>query len=71
MATTNLLEALIQTQTDAHVIHLGSIGVYGYETLGYEVPEGYQKVRHMLTRPAILDRSMRRCIRSIPCRNTT
>lgn len=47
MATTNLLEALIQTQTDAHVIHLGSIGVYGYETLGYEVPEGYQKVRHV------------------------
>ncbi len=47
MATTNLLEALIQTQTDAHVIHLGSIGVYGYETLGYEIPEGYQKVRHV------------------------
>lgn len=47
MATTHLLEALVQTQTDAHVIHLGSIGVYGYETLGYEIPEGYQTVRHV------------------------
>jgi UDP-sulfoquinovose synthase len=47
MGTTNLLEALVQTQTDAHVIHLGSIGVYGYETLGYEIPEGYQRVRHV------------------------
>lgn len=47
MATTNLLEALVQTQTDAHIIHLGSIGVYGYETLGYEIPEGYQRVRRV------------------------
>lgn len=47
LATTNLLEALVQTQTDAHVIHLGSIGVYGYETLGYEIPEGYQRVRRV------------------------
>lgn len=47
MATTNLLEALVQTQTDAHVIHLSSIGVYGYETLGYEIPEGYQRVRRV------------------------
>lgn len=47
MATTNLLEALVQTGIDAHIVHLGSIGVYGYETLGYEVPEGYQKVRRV------------------------
>lgn len=47
MATTNLLEALIRTETDAHLIHLGSIGVYGYETLGYEIPEGYHTVRHV------------------------
>ncbi len=49
MSTTNILDALVQTETDAHVIHLGSIGVYGYETLGYEIPEGYQKVRHVDT----------------------
>lgn len=47
MGTANLLEALVQTNTDAHVIHLGSIGIYGYETLGYEIPEGYQRVRHV------------------------
>jgi len=47
MGTANLLEALVQTATDAHVIHLGSIGVYGYETVGYEIPEGYQRVRRV------------------------
>lgn len=47
MGTTSLLEALVQTETDAHVIHLGSIGVYGYETLDYEIPEGYQRVRQV------------------------
>lgn len=47
MGTINLLEALVRTETDAHIVHLGSIGVYGYETLGYEIPEGYQRVRNV------------------------
>lgn len=47
LATTNLLAALVETGSDAHLIHLGSIGVYGYETLGYEIPEGYQTVRRV------------------------
>ena len=29
-ATTNLLTALVETELDAHVVHLGTMGVYGY-----------------------------------------
>lgn len=47
MATINIAAALAETGTDAHLVHLGSIGVYGYETLGYEIPEGYMKVRRV------------------------
>lgn len=47
MATVNIASALAETGIDAHLVHLGSIGVYGYETLGYEVPEGYLKVRRV------------------------
>lgn len=47
MVTNNLLSALVETGVNAHLVHLGSIGVYGYETLGYEIPEGYLSVRHV------------------------
>ena len=47
IGTTNLLAAMVEAGIDAHLIHLGSIGVYGYETLGYKIPEGYQTVRRV------------------------
>ena len=43
-ATHNLLNALVATETDAHVIHLGTMGVYGYTTAGASIPEGYLRV---------------------------
>ena len=43
-ATHNLLNALVATVTDAHVIHLGTMGVYGYATAGAAIPEGYLTV---------------------------
>ncbi len=39
--THNLLAALTETGTDAHLVHLGTIGVYGYGTAGLQLPEGY------------------------------
>ncbi|RUO99114.1 NAD-dependent epimerase/dehydratase family protein [Hyphomicrobium sp.] len=42
--THNILAALVETGVDAHLVHLSSIGVYGYETLGYRVPDGHVKV---------------------------
>ncbi|KAJ1481593.1 hypothetical protein T484DRAFT_1806710, partial [Baffinella frigidus] len=40
---TNLLAAVIDSDLDIHVIHLGTMGVYGYGTSGGEIPEGYLK----------------------------
>ena len=43
-ATHNLLNALVATATDAHVVHLGTMGVYGYSAAGASIPEGYLNV---------------------------
>ena len=43
-ATHNLLNALVATELDAHVVHLGTMGVYGYSTAGASIPEGYLTV---------------------------
>jgi UDP-sulfoquinovose synthase len=43
-ATHNLLSALVETETDAHVVHLGTMGVYGYGG-GARIPEGYLRIR--------------------------
>ncbi|SEM46205.1 UDP-sulfoquinovose synthase [Loktanella fryxellensis] len=44
-ATHNLLAALVETDIDAHVIHLGTMGVYGYSSVGAAIPEGYLDVK--------------------------
>ncbi|RYH11810.1 NAD-dependent epimerase/dehydratase family protein [Tropicimonas sp. IMCC6043] len=43
-ATHNLLTALVETEIDAHLVHLGTMGVYGYSTIGAPIPEGYLDV---------------------------
>jgi len=40
-ATHNLLCALVDLDLDAHIVHLGTMGVYGYGTAGLAIPEGY------------------------------
>ncbi len=30
---------------DTHVVHLGTMGVYGYGTAGMKIPEGYLRVK--------------------------
>jgi UDP-sulfoquinovose synthase len=44
-ATHNLLAAIVEAGLDTHVIHLGTMGVYGYSTTGVRLPEGYLTVR--------------------------
>ncbi|MEO0543465.1 MAG: NAD-dependent epimerase/dehydratase family protein [Pseudomonadota bacterium] len=43
-ATHNLLNALVELDLDAHLVHLGTMGVYGYSTIGAAIPEGYLPV---------------------------
>lgn len=44
-ATNNLLAAIVESGLDIHVVHLGTMGVYGYGTAGMKIPEGYLRVR--------------------------
>ncbi|MCT1602787.1 NAD-dependent epimerase/dehydratase family protein [Kocuria sp. p3-SID1433] len=43
-ATHNLLAAIVESGRDVHVVHLGTMGVYGYGTAGMKIPEGYLDV---------------------------
>jgi UDP-sulfoquinovose synthase len=43
-ATHNLLTALVELSLDAHLVHMGTMGVYGYSTIGATIPEGYLAV---------------------------
>jgi UDP-sulfoquinovose synthase len=44
-ATNNLLAAIVESGLDVHVVHLGTMGVYGYGVSGVKLPEGYLTVR--------------------------
>jgi len=43
-ATNNVLCAIIDSGIDIHLVHLGTMGVYGYNTVGIKIPEGYLQV---------------------------
>jgi UDP-sulfoquinovose synthase len=40
-ATNNLLAAIVESGLDVHVVHLGTMGVYGYGAARMKIPEGY------------------------------
>jgi len=43
-ATHNMLAAVVEADLDIHIVHLGTMGVYGYGTAGITIPEGYLEV---------------------------
>ena len=44
-ATNDVLAAIVDSGKDIHLVHLGTMGVYGYGTAGMKIPEGYLKVK--------------------------
>tara|TARA_A100001391_G_scaffold108388_1_gene72796 strand:+ start:15076 stop:16272 length:1197 start_codon:yes stop_codon:yes gene_type:complete len=44
-ATHNLLVALADLRLDSHLLHLGTMGVYGYDQTEAEIPDGYLDVK--------------------------
>lgn len=42
--THNVLCAVVESGLDIHLVHLGTMGVYGYGTAGMKIPEGYLNV---------------------------
>ncbi len=43
--THNLLCAMVEAAPKAHLVHIGTMGVYGYDNPGVEIPEGYLGVQ--------------------------
>jgi UDP-sulfoquinovose synthase len=43
-ATHDILGAIVESGLDVHLVHLGTMGVYGYGTAGLKIPEGYLSV---------------------------
>lgn len=44
-ATNNTLCAIVESGLDIHLVHLGTMGVYGYVTAGMKIPEGYLDIQ--------------------------
>lgn len=44
-STHDVLAAMVELNLDAHLIHLGTMGVYGYGTAGMQIPEGYLDIK--------------------------
>jgi len=44
-ATNNVLCAVVESGRDVHMVHLGTMGVYGYGTVGMKIPEGYLNIQ--------------------------
>ena len=43
-ATHDVLCAIVESGLDIHLVHLGTMGVYGYNTVNARIPEGYLQV---------------------------
>ncbi len=57
-ATNNLLAAIVESGLDIHVVHLGTMGVYGYGAFGGKVPEGYIRVTVPGTDGSVVEREI-------------
>ncbi len=44
-ATNDVLAAIVDSGFDIHLVHLGTMGVYGYGTAGMKIPEGYLNIK--------------------------
>ena len=44
-ATNDVCAAIVESGLDVHLVHLGTMGVYGYSSVGLRIPEGYLPVK--------------------------
>lgn len=44
-ATHNVCAAIVESEVDVHLVHLGTMGVYGYASADYALPEGYLPIK--------------------------
>jgi UDP-sulfoquinovose synthase len=56
--THNVLAAIAESKLPIHLVHLGTMGVYGYDTCDGTIPEGYLNVRVQDKRDQWVDQSI-------------
>ena len=57
-ATNNVLAAIVESGLDTHLVHLGTMGVYGYGTAGMKIPEGYLPVKVQTDAGELIDQEI-------------
>lgn len=57
-ATHNLTAAIVENQQDIHVVHLGTMGVYGYGSAGMKIPEGYLSIKVATDEGSLIDQEV-------------
>jgi len=57
-ATHNVLAAIVESGIDSHLVHLGTMGVYGYGTAGMKIPEGYLPIKVETEEGEIIDQEI-------------
>ena len=57
-ATNNVLCAIVESKRDIHLVHLGTMGVYGYGTAGMKIPEGYLDIQVSTDDGEIIDQEI-------------
>ncbi|AMA08618.1 MULTISPECIES: NAD-dependent epimerase/dehydratase family protein [unclassified Picosynechococcus] len=56
--TNNVLCAIVESGLDIHVVHLGTMGVYGYGTAGMKIPEGYLDVQVVTEEGKVIEKQI-------------
>jgi len=56
--TNNVLCAIVESGQDIHVVHLGTMGVYGYGTAGMKIPEGYLDIQVVTEEGKVIEKQI-------------
>lgn len=56
--TNNVLCAIVESGLDIHVVHLGTMGVYGYGTAGMKIPEGYLDIQVVTEEGKVIEKQI-------------
>ena len=57
-ATNDVCAAIVESGIDVHLVHLVTMGVYGYGTAGMQIPEGYLPIRVETPDGALIDQEI-------------
>ena len=53
-----MLAAVVDSGLDIHIVHLGTMGVYGYSSVGITIPEGYLNVKLDVPEKGLVDQEI-------------